>query len=107
MAQFRIRAALCIAVLTATAARADPPTQLTPTASDMTVHEAQELFARGMLICLATRRAQDMIADAPVNVRRDLQPATPEDRRQAGSRVSADTPVWVFRRLGHALTVVE
>jgi hypothetical protein len=107
MTHFRPGAALFLAMLSSAAAWADPPTQLTPTAPDMTVHEAQGLFAQGMLLCLYTRHEQGDIASAPANLRGGLQPATAEDRSAVGSRVSADTPVWVFGRLGHAVTIVE
>jgi hypothetical protein len=80
---------------------------LTPPAAGLTKTEAMATFAKAMLACLGTRLQHKKIAELPPELFSELQPATDAERQWAGPNVTAQTPVWITKRLGHILTIAE
>lgn len=99
---------MALAVL-AMPASAATPGPWTPAGPNLTKTEARQAFAQAMLFCLGSRIAGQEIKDAPEDVRAFYVPAPPNDREWAdwGHSLPASTPVWMSRRLGHLLYIVE
>lgn len=79
----------------------------TAPAPQITKTEAERAFAQAMFICLGSRLSGQMIKDAPKDIRDPFAAATDGDRAYTGVQLRDDEPVWVSRRLGHLLLILE
>jgi len=80
---------------------------LTRPTPGLTNPEAIRAFVWAMFACAGTRFEHKMLADAPPEVRNELQSASEADRRWAGPSITPESPVWVTKHLGHLLTIAE
>ena len=78
-------------------------------APHLTTSEATRAFAQAMFFCLGSRLGGQMIKDAPEDLRSAYAPASGVDLTwaEAGEKLPEDTPVWVSRRLGYLLYILE
>lgn len=86
---------------------ATQPSNATLPADHITKVEAERAFAEAMFVCLGSRLAGQMIKDAPNDAQAPYATATEGDRAWTGVQLRSDEPVWVSRRLGHLLLIVE
>jgi hypothetical protein len=92
--------ALSLASMAASAAPTQPAARITKT-------EAKTAFTQAMFLCLGDELAGKSVKDAPAELQAAFAPATDGDRAFAGAGLKSDTPIWVSRRLGWLLYVIE